>query len=144
MSSYVPITTRISRYASGRAKQIVLTLDILAFPAIWALKWLSAIMLTTHIPCEWTKWGFRCGTCGGTHCVNAFASGNLATAFSYNPFVFASLWYGIVSILLLNAAVLCRAQWAKKALHKMYSLTMFFVAIGLYVLFIVLRNVFSV
>ena len=141
---YTPITIRIGKYASDHIKPLVIALDVILLPLCFMTKWLSDMMLLTNIPCEWTKFGLRCGTCGGTHCVNAFMAGRLGEALAWNPIVFTGICYGLLSIVILNIIAFSRQETAKKVLGKMYSLTMFFVAIGAFVSFTILRNVFSV
>lgn len=142
--AYVPIALQVGEYVSTHIKTFVAVIDILLLPICFMTKWLSEIMLATNNPCEWTKYGLRCGTCGGTHCVSAFMSGKLGEAFTWNPIVFAGICYGLVSILLLNAGILGKMELANKVLKKMYSLPVFFVSIGAYIAFTILRNVFSI
>jgi hypothetical protein len=119
-------------------------MDILALPIGICIKWLSKIMLLTDKPCAWTKVGLRCGTCGGTHCVNAFMAGEWGNALTWNPFVFACICYGMLSVCMVNVAVFAKSKFVAKTLRQMYSLPAFFVALSLYVSFIILRNVCSV
>lgn len=141
---YAPITIRIAKYASAHIKPLVITLDVMLLPLCLMTKWLSDVMLLTNVPCEWTKLGLRCGTCGGTHCVNAFMSGRIGEAFSWNPFVFVGICYGLLSVVIFNIIAFGKQEAAKKVLGKMYSLTTFFVAIGAFISFTILRNVLSV
>lgn len=141
---YVPLTKRIAEYVSPRIRRLIFALDVTVPFTVYFSKWLSERMLASNNPCLWTKYGLRCGTCGGTHCVNAFASGNWGEAFAWNPIVFAGICYAGISLLFINIAVFGQSKCAMKILKKMYSLPMFFVAIGMYVAFVILRNLFHV
>lgn len=103
-------------------------------------KWVIEILYNIGRPCSWTRVGAQCATCGGTHCVESFLQGDFAEAFSRNQMVFCWILYGIVTVVLLNLQYFCKQTWAGKALHSMYSLRAFFVALAVYLAFAVLRN----
>lgn len=118
----------------------VLMLDLAVAPGIGLCRWLSDKMLAGGKPCNWTRIGAQCGTCGGTHCVQSFLQGAFAEAFRQNPMVFCWILYAIVSGLLLNVGFVLGQKWAVTALKKMYSMSAFYVALAAYILFMVLRN----
>lgn len=118
----------------------VIALDFMVIPGIVICKWLLRTMLAEGKPCRWTLVGAKCATCGGTHCVQSFLQGHFWDSFIWNPMVFCWILYGIVTGVLLNLCFVCNQRWAKSALKGMYSLTAFFVALGVYLLFTLIRN----
>ena len=138
-----PLSVPVIAFCKKHAKQLVAALDILIIPAWLFVGWLSSVMLSTDKPCGWTKVGLRCGTCGGTHCVNAFTAGRIEEAFGWNAFVFIGICYALLSALLLNVATFRRSAFAHSALRRMYSLSMFFTGISAFVAFTVCRNIFD-
>jgi hypothetical protein len=114
--------------------------DGLLLPGMLLCRFLAKGLLTTNRVCGWTRWGGKCITCGGTHFVQSLLSGQFIEAFHHNEFLFVSTAYWALSLVLLHPWLLCRANWAKKALRWMYNiptLILFFVGM---LLFIILRN----
>lgn len=118
----------------------VVSVDLLMVSGIWFGKWVLQQMFRFGKPCNWTRFGAQCATCGGTRCVQAFLQGDFIGAFSYNPMVFCWILYGILSAILLNLHILCKQKWAGRVLAQMYSLTAFLIALGVYLMFVLLRN----
>ena len=103
-------------------------------------EWAIRLMYAFGRPCNWERVGARCATCGGTHCIEFFLQGNFAEAFSRNQMVFCWILYGILTVLLLNLRYFCKQLWAERVLRHMYSLRSFFVALAVYLLFTLFRN----
>lgn len=118
----------------------VVLLDILVLPGIQIVKWVLQQMLAGEKPCKWTLVGAKCATCGGTHCVQSFLQADFFAAFFWNPMVFCWILYAIATGILLNLRFVFRQQWAGTILKRMYSLTAFFVGVGAYLLFTLVRN----
>lgn len=122
-------------------KALVITADVLIIPMFFFVRWLSAFMLSIDNPCDWTKVGALCGTCGGTHCVNHFFSFDFLTAFKYNPLVFVGIVYVIIAFVLLNLNVLFEIKYTQKILTAMFSLKAVCIWVALFLIFIVVRNI---
>ena len=108
-------------------------------PGIFVGKWLVSGMFAIGKPCTWERFGAKCATCGGTHCVQSFLRGDFVDAFYWNPMVFCWILYGLLTAFLLNAQYLFRWQWAGKLLQYMYSFTAFLIAVGVYLLVTLIR-----
>ena len=119
----------------------VVLLDLLILPGIWLGRLAVEGMFRRGKPCLWTLFGAKCGTCGGTHCIQSFLYGRVLEAFRWNPIVFCWILFAIATLVLLNALVLLRQRWAGKVLKVMWSMEALYVAVGSYLLFILLRNV---
>ncbi len=118
-----------------------MVLDLAVIPGYFLCRWLLQVMLDGGKPCKWTLVGAKCATCGGTHCVQSFLLGDFLGAFSWNPMVFCWILYAIVTFILLNLRFLGRISWAGPILKGMYSLTAFFVALGVFLAYTLLRNI---
>jgi hypothetical protein len=129
------------RFLQKYRKLLMLLGDGLVAAGAFLAERLSGWMLMLDKPCDWTRIGAQCGTCGGTRCVSNFLHGNFAEAFALNPFVFLCGVYALVSLLLLNLYILFDWEFAWKALKKMYNLVTFFIALGGYVVFTIIRNI---
>ena len=115
--------------------------DLAVIPGWFACKALIGYMMANGEPCDWTKVGAQCGTCGGTRCAQSLLSGDLTAAWEYNPFVFVCFVYLAVSAVLLNLWVVFGWDPAKKVLGKMYNLVTLFIWLGAFFLFVILRNI---
>lgn len=127
----------IKRYSA----HLTVLFDILLIPACLFCRWLSEQMLFSGKPCSWERFGAKCATCGGTHCVNSFLDGRFADAFFYNPAVFVCILYAIITVILLNLFFVFKISAVKQVLMKMYSLTAFFTVMGMLFIFTLLRNI---
>ena len=86
-------------------KRLVLCVDAL-IAAFALLAPFFATLMMSYIPtCVFYRRGFLCSTCGATRCVYSFFSGNLATAFEYNQFIFILIFYLAFVLLVWNASV---------------------------------------
>ena len=122
-------------------KKLTILLDVLLIIVLLSARFLTDYLVTTNEPCDWTLVGAQCGTCGGTRCVNHLLNGDIIGAFQLNPYVFLLIVYLLVSVVFLHILVFANKSWPGKALGKMYSLRAFFIALGAYLLFIILRNI---
>lgn len=128
---------RIRKYAAA----MVITADVLVLP-LWLLGlWLSDVMLTRGKPCTWAVFGARCGTCGGTHCVQSFLHGEFFEALCHNPMVFLCILYGIFTLVLLNLAFLAKKELAVSILKRMYSVAALFITLGAFTVYTVVINI---
>lgn len=118
----------------------VALLDGAILTGVFVGNWFIEKLYIFGKPCNWTRVGAQCATCGGTHCVEFFLQGNFAEAFSRNQMVFCWILYGIATVILLNLRYFCKQLWAEKVLRRMYNLTSFFVALAVYLLFTLVRN----
>ena len=130
----LPLVKRFSAH-------LTVLFDILLIPACFLCHFLSEHMLIGGKPCTWTAFGAKCATCGGTRCVNSFLEGRFTDAFAYNPAVFIGILYVILTVVMLNLLFVFRKKFAKPILLKMYSLTAFFVVMGMLLVFTVVRNI---
>lgn len=121
-------------------KKLTILLDVLLIIIVVGSRFLTDYLVTTNEPCDWTLVGAQCGTCGGTRCVNHLLNGDIVGAFQLNPLVFSFIVYVLFSVVLLHIFVFGEKKWAGKWLTHMYSLKAFFIALGVYFLFIILRN----
>lgn len=110
-------------------------------PGILLCRWLLQQMLDRGDPCKWTIVGAKCATCGGTHCALCFLQGDFAASFAWNPMVFCWILYAITTGIFLNLRFVFRVAWAGRALKAMYSLTAFFVGLGVFLLYTLVRNI---
>lgn len=122
-------------------KILTILLDVLLIAGLVASRFLTDYLVTTDEPCDWTLVGAQCGTCGGTRCVNHLLNGDIIGAFQLNPLVFSAIVYVLFSMVLLHIFVFGEKKWAGNWLEKMYSLKAFFIGLGVYFLFIILRNI---
>lgn len=122
-------------------KILTILLDVLLIAGLVASRFLTDYLVTTDEPCDWTLVGAQCGTCGGTRCVNHLLNGDIIGAFQLNPLVFSAIAYVLFSMVLLHIFVFGEKKWAGNWLEKMYSLKAFFIGLGVYFLFIILRNI---
>ena len=127
-------------FISKHKKKLTLLLDVLLILILVGSRFLTDYLVTTNEPCDWTLVGAQCGTCGGTRCINHLLNGDIIGAFQLNPYIFLALIYLLVGLILLHIFVFGGKQWAWSVLEKMFSLQAFFVALGLYFLFLILRN----
>lgn len=119
----------------------VLFVDALLIPGVLLGRWLVAVMYTVGEPCPWAAVGAQCATCGGTHCVESFLRFDFSGAFFHNPMVFGWILYAILTLVLLNVGFVLRCAWASRWLRGMYSLTAFFIGLGIYLGFTLVRNI---
>lgn len=110
-------------------------------PGTFLCRWLISVMFNVGKPCKWALVGAQCATCGGTHCIESFLYGRFLDAFTWNPMVFCWILYGILTFVLLNVRFVFRGRWAEVCLKKMYSLTAFFIGLGIYLGFTLVRNI---
>ena len=104
-------------------------------------RWLSGRMLESDTVCLFLLLGGKCLTCGGTHFVQSFLSGQLVDAWHHNEFLFINTAYLAISLVPLHLWVLFGIRWAKKILRWMYSIpTLILFLVGM-LLFIILRNI---
>lgn len=73
--------------------------------------------------------------------MQSFLQGDFSAAFSWNPMVFCWILYAIATGILLNLRFLFRMQWSGSVLKRMYSLTAFFIALGVFLLYTLVRNI---
>lgn len=119
---------------------LILLLDALILPGGCFCKWLTERMLAGGKPCTWAAVGIQCGTCGGTHCVQSFFSGDILSAFTWNPMVFFGILYVIATLVLLNLAFVFRRERPKTWLRNMYSVTALVTGVGVMMIFTYMRN----
>lgn len=119
----------------------VYALDAAIIPGIYLCRWVLQEMLDRGEPCKWTLVGAKCATCGGTHCVQSFLQGDLAASFAWNPMVFCWILYAIATGILHNLRFVFHLSWAERVLKGMYSLTAFFVGLGVFLLYTLVRNI---
>ncbi|MBQ7328899.1 MAG: DUF2752 domain-containing protein [Oscillospiraceae bacterium] len=115
-------------------------MDAAVVPGIYVCRWLLQKMLDRGEPCKWTFVGAKCATCGGTHCVQSFLQGDLAASFVWNPMVFCWILYAIATGVLLNLRYVFHLRWAEHVLKGMYSLRVFYVGLGVFLLYTLVRN----
>ena len=132
--------TKLLSWLANHTKTAVIVLDVIVISSVPLFKWLLGCMLAVDRPCSWTILGAKCATCGGTHCIQSFLQGAIWESFCYNPMVFCWILYAMATGLLLIFSVIFRQKWAFFALKKMYTMTVFYVTIAVYILFGVLRN----
>ena len=122
------------------AAPVILAVDLLILPGIWLGRLVVELMFRQGKPCLWTYFGAKCATCGGTHCIQSFLHGRFQEAFQWNPLVFCWILIGIIMLILLNAWILFRRQWAGKIFRAMWSMPGFYTLVASYLLFAFLRN----
>ena len=125
-------------FIAKHKKKLTLLLDVLLILILVGSRFLTDYLVTTNEPCDWTLVGAQCGTCGGTRCINHLLNGDIIGAFQLNPYIFLALIY-LSDRKRWNERVGGK-QWAWSVLERMFSLQAFFVALGLYFLFLILRN----
>lgn len=116
-------------------------MDILAVPFLILCERLSAFMIAQNSVCQWTLIGINCGTCGGTRMVNAILHGDFVKAFNLNQFLFLCTVYLAIGFIVMNLAWVFKVGFAKKLLKMMFGLKALLISIGLFVAFIVVRNI---
>lgn len=134
------ILSRGITYLKRHVWLLVVALDLLIFSCVWLGKWFLTQMLAIGKPCRWTLFGAQCATCGGTRCIACFLRGDFIGAFSWNPMVFCWVIYAILTAIMLNLRFLCKQEWAATVLRRMYSLPVLYIAIGVYLVFPLIRN----
>lgn len=122
-------------------KAIILAADALL--VLWTVicKPLTDYMLRAGEDCEWTKYGGRCLTCGGTHFVNTFVSGDFAEAFNHHQYFFLLTLFLLISLLLLNLYLLFGFKFSLKALRLMYNVPVLILWLWGFIAFFVIRNI---
>lgn len=119
---------------------IVFSLDFLTVLGFIVCRPISAFMLTSDTECSWLRFGFTCGTCGGTHFVNDFTSGRFISAFFDNQYIFFLTVYLLFSLVMLHFFLLGGKRFAKKILSVMYSIPALVIVVTAFPVFIFLRN----
>ena len=125
-----------------RTKNIILLLlaDASIIPGCLLCKWLTETMLSTDRPCQWSYFGGKCISCGGTHFVNTLVQGKFAEAFMHNQFFFILSIVLAISFVLLHLAVLGNVEFAKQILRKIYSIPGLIIGGAGLIFFLILRN----
>ncbi|MBQ7835962.1 MAG: DUF2752 domain-containing protein [Clostridia bacterium] len=98
-------------------------------------------MLAVDDPCMWTLMGGKCVTCGGTHFVNSLLNGHVIEAFHHNEYLFFLTLYLILTVVLINIAILAERKLPAKILEQMYNVPAVLILCGLLLLFLILRNI---
>ncbi len=132
---------RVAEVVKERPALLVSALDVAVIPGYFFCCWLLQVMLDGGKPCKWTQVGAKCATCGGTHCVQSFLQGDILESFFWNPMVFCWILYAIATWILLNLRFLFRMPRVGALLKGMYSLQAFFVALGVFLTYTLLRNI---
>ena len=121
--------------------QIVL-IDILAVVSLVICYILSRLMYI-GLPVCFIKnsSGFLCPACGGTRCVMAFTSVDFADSFKYNPYIFITIIFVVIALILLNVTVFTNSVICQKISAKFLNYrTVIFWGIG-FALFGIIRNI---
>ena len=116
-------------YLKNHPRIPVVAMDLSVIPGIFVGRWVIRQMFRFGGPCNWERFGLKCATCGGTHCVQSLLRGDLVAAFLYNPMVFCWILYGALTVVLLNLRFVCNQAWAGKMLQKMYSFCAFLIGV---------------
>jgi hypothetical protein len=121
-------------------KLILFFTDFSAVVAFIIANPLSGFMLSLDSECGWKRFGFECGTCGGTHFVNDLTSGRILSAFFDNQFLFIVTLFFFVSLILLHFLWLGKSKLAKRILRIMYSIPSLVILVSGFFVFTLLRN----
>ena len=105
----------------NKFKFFVICLDVFLLIGIFALKPIANLMINHFPGCiYYSKFGVKCGSCGGTRCVYYFFGGDFLKAWEMNPLFFCAIIYIIVLFLMLNIS-LFKIPLANKAVKIMSS-----------------------
>jgi hypothetical protein len=126
-------------------KTLVIFLDFLfIFLSVFSGK-ITSLMMENLEGCEaFEKFGIKCLTCGGTRCVNALANGRIKEAFLYNSFVPVALAFLLFVLVMMNASWIFNVEKSENLLKKLCDVKFAVFASVLILLYIVLRNVYSI
>lgn len=121
-------------------KIILFSADFFVLVAFIIANPLSSFMLSLDSECRWKRFGFECGTCGGTHFVNDLTNGRIFSAFFDNQYLFILTLFFFISLVLLHFLWLGKSKTAKNILRVMYSIPSLVILVSGFFVFTLLRN----
>jgi len=118
----------------------VILIDILALLSFFVSYILSRFMLATLPDCFFKGFGFVCPACGGTRAVITFTSADFLSSFKYNPYIFITIIFAVIALIILNITVFSKNSICKKVSCVIFDYkTVIFWAIG-FAIFGIIRN----
>ncbi len=121
-------------------KAYIFFVDILLVIFIIFAPHIFAFMIENGNECYFLTRGIICPSCGGTHCVYSFFTGDFKQALISNFAIFCGLLLAFFVIILLNVYVLFKSRCCIKIIRRISHPLTLAVFIGVYIIFGILRN----
>ena len=123
-----------------KKKKHVLLLDLALIICASLITCVTGTMMTVLPDCAFATTSFQCPACGGTRCIQSMFRGDLAASFQMNPYIFLSVCFLALLIILLNTATILEHRLSQKLLRILATpVSVIIWAIG-FALFGILRN----
>ena len=130
---------------NDKNKKVLVCVADIGIIIFFALIPLFAKLMIDLIPdCAFARLGIPCPSCGATRCVQSLFSGDIPSAFAYNPFIFLLIFYTAAVLLIWNASTFLKSALIKRIFKLLANwIAVIIIAIG-FAVFGILRAIFAI